>query len=113
MAKRLFVGNLSYTATEEQVRTLFSEVGTVASVSLVTDRETGQARGFGFVEMETEEAAQEAIAKLNGREINRRNITVSEARPPQRQGGGSGGRDRSDRGVFSRGDRDRDLRRDE
>ncbi|HJW83860.1 MAG TPA: RNA-binding protein [Anaerolineae bacterium] len=110
MVKRLFVGNLSYAATEEQVRTLFSEVGTVASVSLVTDRETGQARGFGFVEMETEEAAQEAIAKLNGRELNRRNITVSEARPPQRQGGG---RDRQDRGGFSRGGRDYNSRRDD
>jgi len=103
MAKRLFVGNLSYTATEEQVRTLFSEVGTVASVSLVTDRETGQPRGFGFVEMDTDAAAEEAIAKLNGREVNRRSITVSEARPPQKQGGG--GRDR--------GDRERDSRRDE
>jgi RNA recognition motif-containing protein len=101
MAKRLFVGNLSYTATEEQVRTLFSEVGTVASVSLVTDRETGQPRGFGFVEMDTDAAAEEAIAKLNGRE----------ARPPQKQGGG--GRDRGDRG-FSRGDdRERGPRRDE
>jgi len=104
MAKRLFVGNLSYTATEEQVRTLFSEVGTVASVSLVTDRETGQPRGFGFVEMDTDAAAEEAIAKLNGREVNRRSITVSEARPPQKQGGG--GRDRG-------GDRERDSRRDE
>ena len=91
MAKKLFVGNLSYTATEEQLRTLFTEVGPVASVALITDRETGQSRGFGFVEMEAEDAAQEAIQKLNGREINRRSITVSEARPPQRTGSGMGG----------------------
>ena len=87
MSKRLFVGNLSYSATEEDVRTLFSEVGTVVSVSLITDRETGQARGFGFVEMDTDQAAADAIARLNGRELKRRNITVSEARPQQNRGG--------------------------
>ncbi|HLF24799.1 MAG TPA: RNA-binding protein [Anaerolineae bacterium] len=98
MAKKLFVGNLPYAVTEEQLRTLFSEVGLVAAVSLITDRQTGQARGFGFVEMETEEAARDAIQKLNGRELNRRNITVSEARPPQNRGSGSrGGGERRER----------------
>jgi RNA recognition motif-containing protein len=97
MAKKLFVGNLSYATTEDELRTLFAEVGPVASVALITDRATGQARGFGFVEMETDQAASDAIQKLNGRELNRRNITVSEARPPQNRGGGGGGRDR-DRG---------------
>ena len=117
MAKKLFVGNLSYTATEEQVRSLFSEVGAVASVALITDRETGQARGFGFVEMETEEAAQDAIQKLNGRELNRRSITVSEARPPQNRGGDRGGSGMGrERSGFSGGggrDRDRGFRRDD
>jgi len=100
MAKKLFVGNLSYATTEDELRTLFAEVGPVASVALITDRATGQARGFGFVEMETDQAASDAIQKLNGRELNRRNITVSEARPPQNRGGGGGGRDR-DRGRSS------------
>jgi RNA recognition motif-containing protein len=110
VAKKLFVGNLSYTITEEQLRTLFSEAGEVASVALISDRTTGQPRGFGFVEMATEEAAQAAISQLNGREVNQRKITVSEARPPRERSsfgddrGGGGGRDR--RG----GGRDRDRR---
>ena len=87
MAKRLFVGNLNYTTTEETVRALFAEAGQVESVSLVTDRETGQSRGFGFVEMATEDEAREAIARLNGREVDRRKITVNEARPQQNRGG--------------------------
>ncbi|HLF24797.1 MAG TPA: RNA-binding protein [Anaerolineae bacterium] len=101
MAKKLFVGNLSYATTEEQLRTLFSEVGPVVSVALITDRQTGQARGFGFVEMETEQAARDAIQKLNNREVNERSITVSEARPPRERsfgGGGGGGGDRGGRG---------------
>jgi len=103
MSKRLFVGNLSYSTTEETVRAVFAEVGPVTSVSIITDRATGQPRGFGFVEMATEEAAQDAIAKLNGREIDRRKITVNEARPQQERGGGGG---------FRGGDRDRSRGRD-
>ncbi len=105
MTKKLFVGNLSYATTEEQLRTLFAEVGTVASVALMTDRATGQPRGFGFVEMETEESARDAIARLNNREMNGRNITVSEARPPRERsfgggerGGRGGNRDHGRRG---------------
>jgi len=112
MGKKLFVGNLPYSATEDELRTLFSEVGTVVSVSLITDRATGQARGFGFVEMDSDEAAADAIQKLNGRELKRRNITVSEARPPQNRGGGGGGsRDRRDDRGRGYGDRDRDRDR--
>ncbi|HEY4691071.1 MAG TPA: RNA-binding protein [Anaerolineae bacterium] len=114
MSKRLFVGNLSYTTTEETVRTVFAEVGPVVSVSLVTDRATGQPRGFGFVEMTTEEAARDAIARLNGREVDQRKITVNEARPQQDRGGGGfrgGGGDR-DRGHGRGRDRDRGDRRD-
>ena len=109
MAKKLFVGNLSYATTEDQLRALFAEVGPVTSVALITDRMTGQARGFGFVEMDNEQAAQDAIQRLNGREMNGRNITVSEARPPQDRGGGSrgGGWDRDRSG----GGRDRDSSR--
>jgi len=103
MTKKLFVGNLSYGTTEEELRTLFTEVGPVTSVALITDRATGQARGFGFVEMETEQAARDAIQKLNNRELNQRNITVSEARPPRERSFGGGGGDRGGRG----GDRDR------
>ncbi len=99
MTKKLFVGNLAYSTTEEQLRTMFAEIGPVASVALITDRMTGQSKGFGFVEMGTEEAARDAITKLNNRELNNRNITVSEARPPrERSFGGSGGG--GDRGGF-------------
>ena len=105
MAKKLFVGNLSYDTTEDQLRALFADVGPVVSVALITDRVTGQARGFGFVEMENEQAARDAIQRLNGREVNQRNITVSEARPPRERsdGGDRGGsRDRDRRGGGDR-----------
>lgn len=95
MNKKLYIGNLSYTATEAELRELFSEVGTVVSVNLITDRETGRPRGFAFVEMQTEEDAEAAIEELNGRELRARNITVAEARPPQgRQAAGGDRRDR-------------------
>jgi RNA recognition motif-containing protein len=107
--KKLYVGNLSYATTEDDLRQLFTEVGPVASVTVITDRATGQSKGFGFVEMETTQAAQEAIERFNNYQLNQRNITVSEARPPREQsfGGGGGGRGRGDReggrGGFSRG----------
>lgn len=109
MNKKLYVGNLSYGTTEEELRALFSEVGPVASVTIITDRATGQSKGFGFVEMETTEAAEAAIDQLNNREVNRRTITVSEARPPREQsfGGGGGGR----RGGGGGGDRGGDRGR--
>ncbi len=90
MTKKLYVGNLSYSTTEDELRKLFSEVGPVVSATIITDRATGQSKGFGFVEMDSVKAAQDAIAKYNNYEMNRRNITVSEARPPKEGGGGGG-----------------------
>ncbi len=83
MAKKLYVGNLSYDTTEESLRTLFAEVGEVESVSIVTDRMSGRSRGFGFVEMATDEAAAEAISRLNGQMLDGRDLNVAEARPPR------------------------------
>ena len=79
--KKIFVGNLSFKATEDAVRSMFAEYGTVDSVSLVTDRDTGQARGFGFVEMSNNAEADHAIAELNGKELHGRALKVNEARP--------------------------------
>ena len=95
MGKKLYVGNLPFSATEEEIKELFASHGEVISVALVNDRETGRPRGFGFVEMETEEAAQKAIDTLNGQDNKGRKLVVSEARPPRPRnnfgGGGSGG----------------------
>ena len=90
---RIFVGNLSYTTTEDQLADLFSEVGAVESASIVTDRETGRSRGFAFVEMDTD-AGNKAIERFNGTELNGRTINVNEARPRAERsfGGGGGGR---------------------
>ena len=89
MAK-IYVGNLPFTATEVEVRTLFSEHGTVESVSLPTDRETGRPRGFGFVEMSQADAAR-AIQNLNGKDLGGRPLRVNEAQDKPRTGGGGGG----------------------
>ena len=92
MGKKLYVGSLSYGATESDLRVLFAEAGTVVSASIITDRDSGRSKGFGFVEMQTDAEAQAAIAKINGRDIDGRPVTVSEARPPQdRASGGSRG----------------------
>lgn len=88
--KNIFVGNLSFGATEEAVRALFEEFGTVDRVSVVTDRDTGRARGFGFVEMSVNAEAERAIAALNGRELDGRALNVNEARPKEERGGGGG-----------------------
>ena len=87
--KNIFVGNLSYSATEDSVRSIFAAYGTVERVNLITDRDTGQARGFGFVEMTNNAEADRAIAELNGRELDGRALNVNEARPKSE--GGSGG----------------------
>ena len=94
MGKKLYVGNLPYSTTEQDLSTQFSECGAVASVKVITDRETGRSKGFAFVEMETDEAAAAAIAKFNGQMAGSRAMTVSEARPmaPREGGGGRGGR---------------------
>jgi len=94
--KNIYVGNLSFNATEDQVRELFEAHGAVDRVSIVTDRDTGQSRGFAFVEMPDDEAAQKAMEALNGTPMGGRNLTVNEARPktdrPRRDGGGGRGR---------------------
>jgi RNA recognition motif-containing protein len=107
MTKKLYVGNLSYGTTVEELKKLFSEVGPVVSATIIMDRATGQSKGFGFVEMDSVKAAQDAIAKYNNYEMNRRNITVSEARPPKENsgGGGYGGGSRGGGGYNDRGDR--------
>ena len=87
----IFVGNLSFHTTEQNLRALFEQFGAVDRVSLVTDRETGKARGFGFVEMAQKSEAESAIAALNGRELDGRAINVNEARPKEDRGGGGGG----------------------
>lgn len=81
MSKRIYVGNLPFSASDDEVRKLFAEFGEVADVHLVTDRETGRPRGFGFVEMSS--GADEAIADLNGTELGGRKLNVNEARPRQ------------------------------
>jgi len=95
MVKKLYVGNLPFSATETEIRDLFAEHGTVHSVRMVADRETGRPRGFGFVEMEGEEA-EAACAALNGAQMGGRSLRVNEARERE-GGGGGGGRDRDRR----------------
>jgi RNA recognition motif-containing protein len=92
MSIKLYVGNLPHQMTEEQLKELFSEAGHVASVKIITDRQTGQPRGFGFVEMETKAEGQKAISMINGRNVEGRPLAVNEARPQQR--GSFGGRGR-------------------
>ena len=91
MAKKLYVGNLSYNTTQEQLHTLFSKMGDISEVVVITDRETGRSKGFGFVEMATEEAAKEAIKRLNGSQLDDRTLTVSEARPREERSNSYGG----------------------
>ena len=88
--KNIFVGNLSFGATEDSVRSMFEAYGTVDRVSVVTDRETGRARGFGFVEMSVNDEAERAIAALNGRELDGRALNINEARPKEDRGSGGG-----------------------
>ncbi len=93
MAKRIYVGGLPYSATEEDVENLFSAIGAVKDVSIITDRYTGQAKGFGFVEMESDAEADTAINQLNGTQMGGRTLTVNEAKPREERprGGGGGG----------------------
>src|SRR5215470_17443831 len=98
MAKKIYVGNLSFQTTETDLSDMFGEIGQVESVQIITDRDTGRSKGFGFVQMADDAAAEKAIAQLNGKEIGGRNLTVNEARPVQKKDfgsrGGSGGRRR-------------------
>ncbi len=95
MATKLYVGNLSYQMTDQELNDLFSEAGNVASAQVVTDRYTSQSRGFGFVEMATEDEAQQAIAAINGRNVGGRALVVNESRPREGGGGSYGGGGRS------------------
>jgi len=89
--KNIFVGNLSFGATEDAIRSMFEAYGTVERVNVVTDRETGRARGFGFVEMSVDAEAERAIAGLNGKDLDGRTLNINEARPKEDRGGGGGG----------------------
>jgi cold-inducible RNA-binding protein len=100
MGKKVYVGNLNYQTSEDTLRDLFAEFGGVESVNVITDRYTGRSKGFAFVEMATENAAQEAIGALNGKKVDDRELNVAEARPQKdrprgdRRGGGDRGRSR-------------------
>ena len=98
MDTKIYVGNLSYETTEEDLNTLFSSAGVVKSVSLIKDRDTGRSKGFAFVEMNSQSETEEAIKSLDGKMVNNREIKVNKARPPE---------DRSGRDGFRGGDRNR------
>ena len=91
MGKKLYVGNLSYSVDNNELQDMFEPHGTVESASIITDRETGRSKGFGFVEMGTDQQAQTAIDALHGKEIGGRSLTVNEARPREERSGGFGG----------------------
>jgi RNA recognition motif-containing protein len=97
MGRKLYVGNLPYSVTEQTLQTAFSKCGTVDSVNLITDRDTGQSKGFGFVEMSTDAEANTAISELNGTDLEGRAMKVNEAKPQARRTGGR------DRGGFGGG----------
>jgi RNA recognition motif-containing protein len=92
MTTKLYVGNLSYDTTDKTLSDFFVSYGTVASSQVITDRETGQSRGFGFVEMSNEDEAQKAIGGANGQSLNGRTLTVNASKPRESSGGGGGGR---------------------
>ena len=110
MVRKIFVGNLSFSMGEAELRQLFEQKGVVESITVMRDQDTGRSRGFGFVEMASDEAAQKAIAELNGYSVDGRNLTVNEAHPKPERGGsfrrGSGG----GRGGSGGGGRRRDSR---
>jgi RNA recognition motif-containing protein len=91
MSTKLYVGNISFNTTNQDLNDLFGEIGTVESANVVEDRETGRSRGFGFVEMASKEEAENAIAQLNGKEIDGRELKVNEAKPREDRGGGGRG----------------------
>ena len=106
MGRKLYVGNLTYEVTNNDLTKMFEPHGTVESAQIIMDRDTGRSKGFGFVEMKTDQEAQAAIAALNGTQLGGRTLNVNEARPKVERGGG-GGRDRGDRGGRGGGGRGR------
>ena len=92
MSMKLYVGNLAFQTTSDELQTMFAQAGTVESVSLIEDRETGRSRGFGFVEMSTKEEGAAAIQQFNGKDLGGRALNVNEAKPREDRGGGGGGR---------------------
>lgn len=105
MGTKLYVGNLSFRTTAEELRDAFASVGSVESASVIEDRDTGRSRGFAFVEMATAEEAAAAIEQFNGKDFGGRNLTVNEAKPREDRGGRGGG---GGRGGYGGGGRDRD-----
>src|SRR5215218_10872803 len=103
MAIKLYVGNLSFNTSSEDLRELFSQAGTVESAAVVEDRDTGRSRGFGFVEMATREEGEAAIQQFNGKEVGGRALNVNEARPREDRGGGGRGGGGGGRGGFGGG----------
>jgi len=94
MSNKLYVGNISFDTTEADLEDLFGQAGTVESVNIISDRDTGRSRGFGFVEMSSQEEANNAISQFNETEVGGRNIIVNEAKPRENRGGGGGGGNR-------------------
>lgn len=93
MASKLYVGSLAYSVTDDKLKELFAEAGTVVSAQVIVDRDSNQSKGFGFVEMSSDDEAKEAIKLLNGKDVDGRSLVVNEARPKEdRSGGGGGGR---------------------
>jgi RNA recognition motif-containing protein len=92
MGRKLYVGNLTYGVSSSDLQTMFEPYGTVQSAQVIMDRDTGRSKGFGFVEMGSDQEAQAAIAALSGKEVDGRQLTVNEAKPREDRGGGGGGR---------------------
>ena len=90
MSTKLYVGNLSFDTSQQDLEEVFGEIGTVESTNIIEDRDTGRSRGFAFVEMSSQEEAQNAIAELDGKEVDGRNLKVNEAKPRENRGGGGG-----------------------
>ncbi len=106
MSKKLYVGNISFQTTSQDLQQLFAQAGTVESASVIEDRDTGQSKGFAFVEMSTDQEAAAAIDQFNGKEVGGRALKVNEARPRENRGGGGGrgfGGNRGGGGGFGRG----------
>ncbi len=110
MGRKLFVGNLSFSMGESELKQLFEQKGEVESLTVMRDLDSGRSRGFAFVEMKTDEEAQKAITELNGFAVEGRNLTVNEARPKEERRGGGGGFRGNNRGGGGAGGRRRDPR---